>query len=189
MKIIAGDKKGRNILTPKGQETRPTMARVRESLFSIIAGDVPGSTFYDMFSGGGAIGLEALSRGADKAIFVENWRDALLCLKQNIHALDLTTKSVIIQGDATRWPIPSHAPAPDIIFADPPYQPELITKFMEALEAASLPPNVLIILQAPRHYKPTTTLRHLRTAAYGKTSVHFYLTDTATTPADSPKTD
>src|SRR5690349_1287549 len=87
MKIISGERKGHSLATPAGRETRPTLSRVRESLFSIIAGDIPGCTFYDLFAGGGAIGLEAMSRGASRGIFVESAREPYRCLVRNIEKL------------------------------------------------------------------------------------------------------
>jgi len=178
MKIIAGERKGHNLVTPKGQQTRPTLARVRESLFSIIAGDVPDSIFCDLFAGAGAMGLEALSRGAAKAIFVESACEPLACLKTNIQKLRYENVATYYAADALKWPIPTGSQAPDIIFADPPYQPDLMDKLVERLENSELKTNALLILQTPAYYKPPVKkYRHLRNEKYGSTAVHFYLVE------------
>lgn len=178
MKIIAGERKGHNLATPKGQQTRPTLARVRESVFAIITGDVPGSIFCDLFAGAGAMGLEALSRGAAKAIFVEAAREPVACLKSNIEKLRYQDVAIVHTIDAFRFQIPTEAYAPDIIFADPPYQPAIIDKLVERLEGADLKAEALVILQTPAYYKPNVRKhRHLRTEKYGSTAVHFYLVE------------
>jgi len=176
MKIIAGEKKGHILKTPEGRQTRPTLSRVRESLFSIIAGDIPGCVFCDLFAGTGAIGLEALSRGADKAIFVEAGREPFRCLKQNIEKLHYADSAQAIDADATRWNLSDAKWMPDIIFADPPYQADLIKKFASHLAAAPLQPDTLIILQIPAGMEnPLPEFKHLRTVKYGPTALHFYL--------------
>lgn len=175
MKIIAGERKGHSLVTPKGQETRPTLTRVRESLFSIIAGDIPDSTFCELFAGAGSIGLEALSRGAAKAIFVEIAREPYQCLRENITRLHYLDQSRTVQADALRWEIPSGDAAPDIIFADPPYDPKAIEKLLKKIENAALKPDTLIIIQTSSRYKLQTSLLHLRTAKYGSTALHFLL--------------
>ncbi len=177
MKIIAGERKGHSLVTPKGSETRPTLSKVREALFSIIAGDIPGAVFYDMFAGAGAIGLEALSRGASKAVLVESARDPARCLQQNIERLRYRDQAIPVFGDALRWPVPSHAEKPDIVFADPPYRREIIDRFVAKLSNVVPDKDVLVILQTMSGYTPDSpALKHLRTATYGNTALHFYLT-------------
>lgn len=175
MKIIAGERKGHTIATIPGSKTRPTLSRVRESLFSIIAGDVPGSTFCELFAGTGSVGLEALSRGARNAIFVEVARDAGNVLRQNIRKLNYTDRAELVAADVFRWTIPSGNKTPDIIFADPPYDPALVEKLVQKLDEAQLSQNTLIILQTSDKVQPTTKMQHLRTAKYGSSALHFYL--------------
>lgn len=176
MKIIAGERKGHSLDTPSGTETRPTLTRVRESLFSIIAGDLPGSTFYDLFAGAGIIGLEALSRGAERAVFVESAKKPYQSLQTNIERLRYQDRARAVMSDAMSWPIPGDLSNSQIIFADPPYQPEVIEKFLRRLESSKIDPDTLIILQTPARFKAESeVLRHLRTAKYGNTALHFYL--------------
>jgi 16S rRNA (guanine966-N2)-methyltransferase len=120
MRIIAGQWRGRPLFTPKGDTTRPTADRTREALFSMLVsrlGDFEGLAVADLFAGSGALGLEALSRGAETCIFVENDRAALDALKSNISKLDtkadIRSQSVLALG-------PTHTPL-DLILMDPPY--------------------------------------------------------------------
>ncbi len=192
MKIIAGERKGHTLTTPKGTETRPTLTRVRESLFSIIAGDIPGSRFCELFAGAGSIGLEALSRGAASAQFVEIAREPFQCLRQNIDRLRYNDRARAIQADALKWTIPTDIEAPDIIFADPPYNAAVIEKLIRKLEDSQLRPGTLIILQTPSKQSIHTSMTHLRTAKYGATALHFLLTEKASTDdqsADQPIAD
>jgi 16S rRNA (guanine966-N2)-methyltransferase len=179
MKIIAGERKGHTLTTPRGTETRPTLTRVRESLFSIIAGDIPGSIFCELFAGAGSIGLEALSRGAASAHFVEVAREPFQCLKQNIEKLRYQDRAKVSQSDAMKWAVPTGASAPDIIFADPPYNPTILEKLVRRLETAQLKPDTLLILQTPAGYKVNSSFQHLRTAVYGSTALHFFLAQDA----------
>ena len=122
MRIIAGLHRGRGILPPPGRTTRPITDRVKESLFSILTGQIREARVADIFAGTGSLGLEALSRGASFCSFVERDRHALRLLKQNIHTLGLDQQSQVTRKNAwlfSRW---SSTPEPfDLIFVDPPY--------------------------------------------------------------------
>lgn len=121
MRIVAGQWRGRRIDAPPGRGVRPTLDRVREAWMSILQHEIPGRTVLDLFAGSGALGLEALSRGAEHAAFVENdWR-ALRVLKKNIEALGAGEKAEIKHGDAFRVAGSLGRHAYDVAFADPPY--------------------------------------------------------------------
>lgn len=175
MKIIAGERKGHIIQTPPGDLTRPTLSRVRESLFSIIAADVPDARFTELYAGSGSIGLEALSRGAHSAVFVEENRTACTCLRENIRRLNYTGRATLTQADVLKWTPPTGEQAPDIIFADPPYDPVATTAFMERAARWELKPDTLLIVQTSAKFQPETTMHHLRSVSYGNTALHFYL--------------
>src|SRR5213080_2602328 len=98
MRIVAGSRKGARIFAPKGHDTRPTSDRVREAAFNLI-GPVEGASVLDLYAGSGAMGLEALSRGASKAVFVESDRDACRAIERNLEKLRLTGARVVC-GDA-----------------------------------------------------------------------------------------
>ena len=121
MRIVSGRWRGRIISAPADCRVRPTADRVRESWMSILQYELPGSRVLDLFAGSGALGLEALSRGAARADFVELSRRSLIALRRNIAALDAGEASVIHQGDAARFVERLSAGAFDLAFADPPY--------------------------------------------------------------------
>jgi 16S rRNA (guanine(966)-N(2))-methyltransferase RsmD len=95
MRVIAGELGGRVLKAPAGNRTRPTADRVREALFSVL-GDVHGCNVLDLYAGTGALGIEALSRGASRAVFVENASDAIRCLRNNLSTLGLANRSVLV---------------------------------------------------------------------------------------------
>ena len=122
MRITGGEFGGRNLQVPKSDEIRPTQDRVREALFSILQTEVPGSVFLDLFAGSGAVGLEALSRGAAQATFVEQNRKHLAVLARNVAACFMPgTRHQIIAADCYRWISTYSGPGFTIGFADPPY--------------------------------------------------------------------
>src|ERR687898_3472510 len=120
MRIIAGSKRGARIAAPKGLATRPTGDRVREAAFNLI-GPVDGAAVLDLFAGSGALGLEALSRGAASATFVELNYGSLKALDQNIAALAVQDAVTVHRGDAMRFAGKLPEGAYDVVFADPPY--------------------------------------------------------------------
>jgi len=124
VRIVAGLHGGRRIAAPSGDTTRPTSDRVREALFSVL-GPLDGHAVLDLFAGSGALGLEALSRGAGRTVFVERDRRALATLRANVTALGLTEAQAIVRaGDAGRLArdAVARAEAYDLVFLDPPYR-------------------------------------------------------------------
>jgi len=126
MRISGGEARGIPLRVPKGDAVRPATDGMRQAVFSSIAARVPGAVFLDLFAGSGAYGLEALSRGAGRGYFVEKSNQAIQCLRQNLLAV---CKSVrrgeadfgISAADVLSWALPREAPAPDLVFVDPPY--------------------------------------------------------------------
>ena len=124
MRITGGEFGGRNLKVPKSDAIRPTQDRVREAVFNIIQFEVAGSDFLDLFAGSGAVGLEALSRGAKSVTFVEQSRRHLSVLKENLTLLCSTSTSdfaSLVSADAYRWLSSYSGPGFSIGFADPPY--------------------------------------------------------------------
>jgi 16S rRNA (guanine966-N2)-methyltransferase len=119
MRIIAGTKRGHGIDAPKGLSTRPTSDRVRENVFNIVAPWVEDATVLDLFAGSGAMGIEALSRGAERAVFVEADSDAVHTINHNLDKLRLTGAQVV-HRDVGRYLATETRPY-DLIFCDPPY--------------------------------------------------------------------
>lgn len=124
MHIIAGKYKNRILCAPKGSLTRPTSSRLREALFNICQSKIEDADFLDLFAGSGAIGLEAISRGANKAILVDSSRESLKCMLKNVEALGVSCQATVICNDAflALKKFNQAGLQFDIIFADPPYQ-------------------------------------------------------------------
>ena len=121
MRVIAGKARRLPLMAPDGEDTRPTTDRIKETLFNILQDDIPGCRFLDLFAGSGGIGIEALSRGAKEAVFVENDRRAWQCIEANLKKTRLETQAELIRGDVIGALGRLREPF-DIIFADPPYR-------------------------------------------------------------------
>jgi 16S rRNA (guanine966-N2)-methyltransferase len=151
IRVIAGSHRSRVLKTPPGLETRPTGARVREALFSILQ-DVSGLRVLDAFAGSGALGIEALSRGAKHALFIEHDRKALLCIRENLANLGLGARATVLALSIERVPLETltsdgHV---DLVLADPPWaQLENAVEALTGLTAA-LADEAQLVLEHPR---------------------------------------
>ncbi|HEY3912082.1 MAG TPA: 16S rRNA (guanine(966)-N(2))-methyltransferase RsmD [Stellaceae bacterium] len=161
MRIVGGRHRGRRLSAPPGDAVRPTSDRAREALFNILshgrlaAGGLPfaGAAVLDAFAGTGAVGLEALSRGAAEAVFIERDRDALSVLRRNIAALGETARTRIVPGDATRPPRGAVACA--VAFLDPPYASGLAGPALAALaETGWLTADALAVVEIAARDEP-----------------------------------
>ncbi len=132
MRIISGMSKGRKLVTPKRYSVRPTSDRVKESLFNILGSEVEGKVVLDLFAGTGNLGIEALSRGAKKVVFVEKGRQALRLIQTNLHQFGLGDRSEIIPRDVNRaiGILNQRGESFDLILMDPPYEKGLIQRTM-----------------------------------------------------------
>jgi 16S rRNA (guanine966-N2)-methyltransferase len=179
MRIIAGDARGRTIVTPKGRLTRPTQDYVRESLFSIIQRDVPNAAVLDLFAGSGALALEALSRGAANAVLADKSRQAIECIRRNVETLGYSDRAVILQGEwqAVVKRIPETQHGFDLVFLDPPYDLATYADMAEMLRSRRLlKEDALIVIE---HHKdvavelsPLFAMKDCRT--YGDTLIHLF---------------
>lgn len=149
MRVIAGTARRLLLKTPEGLDTRPTTDRIKETLFNILMPALPDAVFVDLFSGSGGIGIEALSRGARKAYFVENNQKAIACITDNLEHTHLTDKSIVLRQDvfsALRGSIKETA---DIIFLDPPYNQAYDKRVLELLQNAPfVSEDTLIVVEA-----------------------------------------
>ena len=181
MRIVGGDFKGRVLAAPKSQDIRPTTDRTRESLFNILSHSYPetldGGRIIDCFAGTGAVGLEALSRGASQALFVETSVEGRGLLRTNIEALGLQGRAKIFRRDATDLgPVGTMEPF-DLMFADPPYSRGLGEKALHAAHAGGwLKPEALVILEEHETVEPDLTAPYLAldSRSFGDTRMHFY---------------
>lgn len=139
MRIIAGTARSMPLKTLPGEETRPTTDRIKETLFNMIHFDLPGAYFLDLFSGSGGIGLEALSRGAVKAVFVDNNKRAIACIEENIRFTKFTEQADVICMDAAAAVRTLNGKYRfDLIFMDPPYGRGLELSVLDALKDSDL---------------------------------------------------
>lgn len=150
MRVIAGKARRLLLRTIPGEETRPTTDRIKETLFNIIQGEVPGAAFLDLFAGSGGIGIEALSRGASRAVFVEQSRKAAACIRENLTATRLQEAALVLTADAVRAPLMLEGKGTfDIVFLDPPYGSGLERKVLESPSFARIiTDRTLIIAEA-----------------------------------------
>lgn len=150
MRIIAGTARSLPLKTIEGRDTRPTTDRIKETLFNMIHADMPGCYFLDLFAGSGQIGLEAVSRGAAYAVFVENNKKAVACIEDNIRFTKFTEKCKLIPSDVmTAVSMLEGKYRFDIIFMDPPYQSGLEEGVLFALSKSSLlKGNTTLIVEA-----------------------------------------
>jgi 16S rRNA (guanine966-N2)-methyltransferase len=142
MRVIGGEFRSRVLKSLAGLDVRPTPDRLREALFSILAPQIDGIVFTDVYAGTGAVGIEALSRGAARAVFVETNRAAIQVVRANLKSLGLEARSQILQLRATRL---TPAAFGDIVFMDPPYQME--REYADTLELLGGAPPRLVIVQ------------------------------------------
>ncbi len=124
MRVIAGTARSLPLKTPDGMDTRPTTDRIKETLFNMLQSDIPGCVFVDLFSGSGGIGIEALSRGAKKAYFVENATKSIACIEQNLTFTKFADRAVVLKQDACAALNSIYEKHIDILFMDPPYEQE-----------------------------------------------------------------
>ena len=135
MRVIAGAAKGHNLQTIEGLATRPTTDRIKETLFNIIAFDLPECVFLDLFAGSGGIGIEALSRGAAEAVFVENSSECQAVIEENLRHTKLVDRARVIKGDvlAVLDKLSAEGKKFDIIFVDPPYASQLYESVLQKI--------------------------------------------------------
>ncbi len=140
MRVIAGKAKRIKLKTIEGLETRPTTDRIKETLFNMIQPMLIDSNFLDLFSGSGAIGIEALSRGAKSAVFVENNKNSVNCIRENLVATNLMQHTEVMHMDvcSAMTSLDSKGKSFDIIFMDPPYNNQLEHEVLNFLEHSSL---------------------------------------------------
>ena len=180
MRIIAGTARSLPLKTIEGLETRPTTDKIKETLFNMLQNDVPGCYFLDLFAGSGQIGLEAISRGALYAVFIENNRKAAKCIEDNIAFTKFTKESRLLTTDVISGISSLEGKYTfDIIFMDPPYKQELEYDVLSYLKDSSLlKENGIIIVEASLDtafdYLPDMgfTLKRLKTY---KTNEHAFI--------------
>ena len=177
MRVVGGQLGGRVLRAPKGAATRPTSEKVREAMFAILP-DVAGAHVLDLYAGSGALGLEARSRGAAHATFVDSARPALEAVRANLRALGVEDRATVLAGDAPALAA-RHVPASpwDLVLVDPPYASDLAARAIAAIPPAHLAADAVIVIEHDRRNTPPDAIGSLlRTdqRRYGDTLVSFY---------------
>ena len=181
MRIVGGIHKGRALTPPKTQNTRPTSDRTREAMFNILAHSIAGFSIegtrvLDVFAGTGALGLEALSRGAASAYFIDDSAAARGLVRTNAETLGATGQVKIWRRDATRLGLLDSAPPFDLVFLDPPYNKKMGDKALVGLlEGGWLSPNAVVVLEEAKKAEISIPdgLNELSTRNYGDTKALF----------------
>ena len=181
MRIIAGRFRGKKLTSPEDQSVRPTSDRVRESVFNILASrlgpDFSGHRVLDLFAGTGALGIEALSRGADYAVFVDNGVEARASIRQNMEHFDLGGQSKLLRRDATALGSVEKFGPFDLVFCDPPYGKGLGEKALaSARDGGWLAPGATVVLEEKKGVEIVLPEEFalLDQRNYGQTGVLFF---------------
>ena len=177
MRVITGSARGRRLRELEGTETRPTTDRVKESMFNILQFDIEGSRVLDLFAGTGQLGIEALSRGAAAAVFVEQRRDAAALIRENLRLTGLTDRARVVNGEALAY-LASAGERFDIIFLDPPYAAKLWKPVLDAVSRFDiLSDHGIIICESPQDEalpEAVGSCRIHRTYRYGRIKLTTY---------------
>ncbi len=181
MRVIAGKARRLPLAAPSGKDTRPTTDRIKETLFNIIQDEVPGCSFLDLFSGSGGIGIEALSRGAKEAVFVEFGREALRCIRANLEKTRLKDQALVLSMEVSSAVsrLGRQGRVFDIVYADPPYQKGWEQKTLMLLAQHSIvKQGALVIVESslltPPDYVDEDFFDIVRIKEY-KTNQHLFL--------------
>ena len=185
MRVIAGKYRSRPLRSLRGMDIRPTSDRLRETLFNVLTAGNPealaGTVWLDLFAGTGAVGVEALSRGAKEVYFVESSHAAAEAIRKNLHSLGITEGFRILQQEVPNafWPMERDRVAADVVFLDPPYRmKDAYTHALKALAESSLIWAMsVVIAEHEKKFDPGQefgSLRRFRQLVHGSTALSFY---------------
>src|SRR5215471_214642 len=181
MRVIAGKYRSRRLTAPPGEHTRPTSDRLRETLFNVVVPGMDGSAWLDLFAGSGAIGIEALSRGAGSVHFVESAGAAVRTIRKNLHTLEIDDGAEVLERDVATAlrALNAQGASFDFVFLDPPYRKmgdyEQVLRFLA--QSHLLRPNGLVIAEHDKHFDPGDefgSLRRQRSLRQGDAVLSFY---------------
>ena len=175
MRVVAGAYGGRRLVAPPGDATRPTSDRVREALFSVLGESVHGARVLDLFAGSGALGIEALSRGAAAAVFVDRAQPAISAIRANLEALGIDADVRRMQARTALRTATDRGEAYDLVFLDPPYRraAELGRELSEALPAV-LAPGARVVSESDRREPLALELPLTDERRYGDTVIRIH---------------
>jgi 16S rRNA (guanine966-N2)-methyltransferase len=174
VRVIGGEFRSRRLKSIPGLNTRPTPDRLRETVFDILGSRIEGAVFLDAYAGTGSVGIEALSRGAARAIFIERSKNAARVIRENLASLGIEDRALLVTASAASA-LGNHAA--DIVFLDPPYTRE--TEYAATLKALGENPPSLVIIQHSVRFTPAESygsLRKTRMVKQGDNALAFYAT-------------
>ena len=180
MRVISGVSKGKRLMAPKGLETRPTTDRVKESIFSMINNYIIESNILDLFSGTGSLGIEAISRGANYGYFVDNNKNSIKVINENIKTTGFEEKSEVLWSDTLNVikQLGENGKKVNIIFMDPPYLKDLIVPCIEAIESERLldDEGIIVVEHDIKDSIPDVigSLKKIKEKKYGNTRISIY---------------
>ena len=178
MRVIAGMMKGRNLFLPRKADLRPTTDKVREALFNILSPDILDASFLDLYAGSGAIGIEAISRGASRVVFVEKDKKNILLIRKNLSLFSEIQPARIFEGTVENF-IKIEKESFDIAYIDPPYENNDILSVLQTLGGSDMirAQGIAIIEHFHKRQLPTSfgALLFLRQVRYGGTALSFYV--------------
>ena len=186
MRVIAGRCAGTRLVAPEGEGTRPVADRVKETLFGILADRVVGARVVDLYAGSGALGIEALSRGAARAVFVERHRAATVAIRENLRRTGLADAAEVVVADVDRFLGRAPSESFEVALLDPPYAERAILPRLERL-VPWLAPEALVVV---KHFWRTPVpappgLAEVRTRRFGETALSFLATVRASSTSDA----
>jgi 16S rRNA (guanine966-N2)-methyltransferase len=199
MRVIAGTARGRSLQAPPGIEVRPTTDRARQATFNALEsrGMIDGAVIVDLFAGSGAVAIEAISRGAEKAVIVESNSIAIRCIKDNLAHLGFATQAIVVRSDVMKWlpstvQIAAAVDQPLVVFVDPPYKfdhwPELLAALVKPLRAAG--EHGIAVFEGPKKMELPEPWVLEREHRYGLAWITMaYLRAPDSVPADSGPAD
>jgi 16S rRNA (guanine966-N2)-methyltransferase len=171
LRVAGGDARGRRLKTPKG--IRPTQGMVKQAIFNLVGPGIADAHVLDLFAGSGALGIEALSRGAASVTFVDREPRGLAILRQNLDALDLKARARVVRGDVVRWleGAPDEIKQAAFVFMDPPYDDTVLDRALKVLDREGSEATV-VVEHSRRHEPPELARLHVdRQRRYGDTMV------------------
>ncbi len=178
MRIVAGSARGRTLKGPKGPGLRPTADRVRETLFNVLGQWLEGHAVLDLYAGTGALAFEALSRGASRAVLVDNGREALKLCRENAHDLGMESQVEIVAGSVEARTLARLRGPFHLVFADPPYAAQTPAGVLELVEQAGVvAPGGLLVVEHDKRVEAPPALGSLTQEdqrRFGDTTVTFY---------------
>ncbi|MGE5543334.1 MAG: 16S rRNA (guanine(966)-N(2))-methyltransferase RsmD, partial [Bacillota bacterium] len=179
--MIAGLSKGRKLRVPKGPDIRPVTDTIKEALFNTIGPYLEGKTFLDLFAGSGAVGIEALSRLAEKVVFVERNPQAVTVIQENLQACRLDSKARVIKGDVFRIvnQLAKEKASFDIIYVDPPFRQVIYFSKILSYLGVLLNPQGVVIIRSPKSLDmpgEAADLTRIKVNTYGDSVLNYYQT-------------